>query len=112
VQACSEHGPWVRGVGARQQSDPRIGQSPHVVLGPRVGRPAWSAAVNVGNGAYIIDGCPPGAVAPTPNERTSATSGREVACSLALATRSGLLNMSRTVVTPKVNDCARAPGTR
>src|ERR1039457_6606912 len=74
--------------------------------------PAWPAAVNVGNGAYIIDGCPPGAVAPTPEERTSATSGREPACSLALATRSGLLNMSRTVVTPKVNDCARAPGTR
>src|SRR4029077_18418738 len=62
--------------------------------------------------AYISDGCPPGAVAPIPEERTSATSGREPASSLALATRSGLLNMSRTVVTPKVNDCARAPGTR
>src|ERR1700722_7773004 len=74
--------------------------------------PAWSAAVNVGNGAYIIDGCPPGAVAPTPEERTSATPGREPACSFALATRPGLLNMSRTVVTPKVSDCARAPGTR
>ena len=30
--------PGVRGVGARQQSDPLIGQSPHVVLGLRVGR--------------------------------------------------------------------------
>src|SRR5450755_2389374 len=38
VQACSEHGPRVRSIRARQQSDPRIGQSSHVVLGPGVGR--------------------------------------------------------------------------
>ncbi len=38
VQACSEHGPRVRSIRARQQSDHRIGQSSHVVLGPRVGR--------------------------------------------------------------------------
>ncbi len=38
VQACSEHGPRVRSIRARQQSNPRIGQSSHVVLGPREGR--------------------------------------------------------------------------
>ena len=33
-----QHGPRVRSIRARQQSDPRISQSPHVVLGPRVWR--------------------------------------------------------------------------
>jgi pimeloyl-ACP methyl ester carboxylesterase len=69
-----------RQCGCRQLSQSLNSGVAPVAVG-RAGEPWPHLAVNGGNGAYIIDRCPPGAVAPTPEERTSATSGREPACS-------------------------------
>ena len=77
VQACSEYGPRVRGIRARQQSDPRTGQSPHVVLGPGVGRhlPAMPSRGIRSQPAYPGVAGPPGAAGPQGPAGTSSGGG-------------------------------------